>query len=129
MTWHDDAIQFPRLLAEIRAIGLTDEQYQDLATSMDLNQERLDELLERAEIVWERIKERTGPDGYQADTLASEPVYAIHRATVEHLAGRPVTDDELERVSEALDHSSLPDVIGDVVFAVTGSVAGDEEEV
>lgn len=55
--WNNNRVQFARLLAEIRAIGLTDEQYQKLMESMDLLEcEHIDELLERAEIEWQKQK-------------------------------------------------------------------------
>ena len=49
--WHHDHVQFARLLSEVRAAGLTDEQYKALSTSMDLPREQ------RAECAWEEIKE------------------------------------------------------------------------
>jgi hypothetical protein len=61
MTWQENHIQFPRLLAELRAVGLTDEQYAGLAESMDLDRDSIDELLERAEDSWQRIKEEFAP--------------------------------------------------------------------
>lgn len=54
--WLDNKIQFPRLLAEIRAAGLTKEQYQVLKESMDLTHNEIDELLQRAEEVWDGVK-------------------------------------------------------------------------
>lgn len=54
--WADNRIQFPRLLAEIRAVGLTPAQYHELNQSMDLAPEEIDELLERAESEWQEIK-------------------------------------------------------------------------
>ena len=54
--WHTDRIQFPRLLAEIRAVGLTAAQYRMLRESMDLTDKRIDELFARAELEWEFIK-------------------------------------------------------------------------
>lgn len=57
--WKNDAIQFPRLLAEIRACGLTRSQYKDLQASMDLTRDAIDELLERAEEAWVEIKRQT----------------------------------------------------------------------
>jgi hypothetical protein len=57
--WTNDAIQFARLLAELRAIGLTEPQYNDLYAAMDLRQDRIDQVLERAERAWQRIKEKT----------------------------------------------------------------------
>lgn len=54
--WDQDRLQFPRLLAELRAIGLTDDQYRELEASMDLSRGYIDELLERAETKWQKIK-------------------------------------------------------------------------
>ena len=54
--WNDNGIQFPRLLAEIWAVGLTDEQYRLLEDSMDLHRKEIDELFERAESRFEEIK-------------------------------------------------------------------------
>ena len=47
--WNNSGIQFPRLLAEILAVGLTPKQYQDLGRSMDLDIDDIDELFERAD--------------------------------------------------------------------------------
>lgn len=55
--WSSDRIQFPRLLAELRAVGLTREQYAGLEASMDLQTDQIDELLERAEAIWQARKE------------------------------------------------------------------------
>jgi hypothetical protein len=59
--WELDTVQFPRLLAEIRAVGLTDEQYADLNESMDLDRDSIDALLERAEQAWIRVKDHFMP--------------------------------------------------------------------
>jgi len=53
-----EAIQFPRLLAEIKAVGLTPEQMNDLSVSMDLSKEEIHELFDRAEEAFEREKLR-----------------------------------------------------------------------
>jgi hypothetical protein len=54
--WLDNSIQFPRLIAEINGIGLTDEMYDLLCESMDLTSDEVDELFERAEAEWQKIK-------------------------------------------------------------------------
>lgn len=55
--WHDDLVQFPRLLAEI--VATQDNLDVDaLCESMDLTREQLDELFERANTAWEAAKER-----------------------------------------------------------------------
>lgn len=56
--WADDATQFPRLLDEIVAVGLTDEQLAGLCESMDLEPERINELFDRAQAAWDAQKER-----------------------------------------------------------------------
>ena len=58
--WQSNAIQFPRLIAELFAtIDLTPLQLGSLAASMDLTLAELDELIDRADLVWQDIKERT----------------------------------------------------------------------
>ena len=60
-SWEDNSIQFPRLLAEILATQ-EDLDWSALCTSMDLEHVRqLDELFERADREWERIKAKTCP--------------------------------------------------------------------
>lgn len=57
--WEVNGLQFPRLLAEIRAVGLTPKQYKQLTESMDLEAYEIDDLLERAEDEWQCIKQLT----------------------------------------------------------------------
>lgn len=55
--WEDNAIQFPRLLAEIMATQ--DNLDADaLCEAMDITREELDELFDRAQAAWETIKEK-----------------------------------------------------------------------
>ena len=54
--WEIDEAQFPRLLSEIKAVGLTPEQMDDLSVSMDLSKEGIHELLDRAEEAFEVMK-------------------------------------------------------------------------
>jgi hypothetical protein len=51
--WKNSSIQFPRLLAEIMAVGLTEAQWDGLLESMDLESDRLSELFERAQKLFE----------------------------------------------------------------------------
>lgn len=60
-SWENDSVQFPRLIAEIKGVGLSSEQVQELCTSMDLKKEDIYDLLERAEATWEDIKSRVTP--------------------------------------------------------------------
>lgn len=53
--WNDNAIQFPRLLAEIHAL-ITPKFAAEVAASMDLQPEEVYELLERATDVFEEMK-------------------------------------------------------------------------
>jgi len=54
--WEDNRVQFARLLSEISAVGLTEQQYTGLSTSMDLPRERIDEVLRRADQEFEDSK-------------------------------------------------------------------------
>jgi len=56
--WEDNSIQFPRLIEEAQAAGaFTKEVINDMAESMDLQTHEVHELLERARVKWEKIKE------------------------------------------------------------------------
>ena len=59
VNWRNNAIQYPRLLAEVFAIELFPEQYKQLADAMDLSFDQLDELFARAQAEWEVIKSET----------------------------------------------------------------------
>lgn len=61
-TWKCDAIQFPRLLAEIYAAGLTAKQEEDICGSMDVSKEQLYDLLERAQGKWDKVSAITLTD-------------------------------------------------------------------
>lgn len=54
--WENDSIQFPRLLSEI--IATHELNLSVLAESMDLTVDDVNELMDRAQERWERIKER-----------------------------------------------------------------------
>lgn len=54
--WNDNELQFARLLSELVAEGLSEKMLQAVAASMDLPDYRVQELLTRAEIVFERAK-------------------------------------------------------------------------
>jgi len=56
--WNDDSVQFPRLLAEINAIGLSEEQYEELGELMDLEASEINELFDRAISVFEYNKKQ-----------------------------------------------------------------------
>jgi hypothetical protein len=56
--WCDDAIQFPRLIAEINAnFRLNGEELNDMLESMSITSSQLDELFNRADHTWEAFKE------------------------------------------------------------------------
>ena len=57
--WADDRVQFPRLLAGIKAAGLSPEQMKDLRVSMNLTDEEIHQLLDRSEERWAAIVEES----------------------------------------------------------------------
>jgi hypothetical protein len=58
--WEKDEIQFPRLISEILAtIEITNEDWAQLRDSMDLEDDDLQELFNRAQNKWEIIKRET----------------------------------------------------------------------
>lgn len=50
----NDAVQFSRLLSEIRGVGLSSQQISQLCSSMNLAPSEIAELFERAEAAWRR---------------------------------------------------------------------------
>lgn len=55
--WYNDLLQFSRLISEVEAAGgFTEELYQELQTSMDLEAGHIDELIDRAQENWEAYK-------------------------------------------------------------------------
>ena len=60
--WNNNAYQFPRLLAEIRAnVEVSDKEWQDICDSMDINEVELEQLWNRALQEWEDIKAKVCP--------------------------------------------------------------------
>lgn len=60
--WRNNEIQFPRLIAELEASGaFTKRVLTELRNNTDLQQDQLDEIIERAVNVWDNIKENTKP--------------------------------------------------------------------
>lgn len=57
--WQRDDYQFPRLISEIMAQGMTESQWDGLLEAMDLESDDLSELFDRAQQAWERIKNVT----------------------------------------------------------------------
>ena len=56
--WERNDIQFPRLISEIIAAGVPDACWEEVVNSMDITYEELNELQDRAQKEWERIKKR-----------------------------------------------------------------------
>jgi hypothetical protein len=60
--WDDNFVQFPRLLAEIAAnLTFEQDQYNDLCAAMDLTEDQVDDLFDRASLEFERIKQGKAP--------------------------------------------------------------------
>lgn len=65
--WDCDAVQFPRLIAELNAVGaipLGDDdrdELDELCASMGLEIARVEELVDRARATWDEVKDRASP--------------------------------------------------------------------
>lgn len=58
--WDNNDIQFPRLIAELQMAGaFTPEVMESLKDSMDLEESDIDELMTRADVLWDQIKDGT----------------------------------------------------------------------
>jgi len=100
--WDKDSVQFPRLLAEIHAMGLGVAEVSHLCREMDITQEQLEELFYRAEKQWEKIKSdllpprfktsgnyRT-PDGYTLTFDEKDGLWTDGDLEFKSVHGRPV---------------------------------------
>ena len=60
--WENDNVQFARLLSEMRGIvTIKKSEMKELCASMDLSENEIDELFERADSAFIRIKEKNCP--------------------------------------------------------------------
>jgi hypothetical protein len=60
--WDNDAIQFPRLLAEMIALDIPDDdQMAELCDAMDLESDEIRNITDRATMAWMKIKGKTNP--------------------------------------------------------------------
>jgi hypothetical protein len=58
--WKNNAIQFPRLIAELEASGVfTTNVIKELQSSMDLGKGEICEIIDRAQTIWDAIKAQT----------------------------------------------------------------------
>lgn len=58
--WDNNELQFPRVIEEAQAAGaFTEEVMTTMCESMDLSRVDLESLLERAQIIWDAIKDGT----------------------------------------------------------------------
>lgn len=61
---------------------------------------------------------RLAPGPTDAHERAERVVWRVTAANADVHAGRALTDDELDRLANAIGHSSIPDALGDVISAV-----------
>lgn len=54
-------------------------------------------------------------------------LYVVTAAEVDAIAEREITDVELARIAKAIGHSSIPEALSEVVFAVCGSAESEDE--
>jgi hypothetical protein len=78
-------LYFTGLLAEIRAVGLTEEQIQGICESADTTPERINECLALAEYQVEKIKGNTAADLTFDEWLKLEDVGYVDPETGYHL--------------------------------------------
>jgi hypothetical protein len=62
--WHNDPLQFARLIAEIESAGgFTTALIADLSASMDLEEAKVCELIDRAQAAWDDVVARSSVSG------------------------------------------------------------------
>lgn len=136
MSWERNDIQFPRLLAEIVATQ-ADLDIPGLATSMDLTAEQVNELFDRAQSEWEKIKvegesyrDKTvpAPDGYCTECGA--PLHGVHLPS----CGKRAIDDWTVYLEDCEDEDGDEDCNDEHLHGVSRALMeaadeGDTDEV
>ena len=56
----------------------------------------------------------------------THPVFTLYRGKLDEIARRAVTDEEVSRIAIALEFSSVPAAIEDVIYSVCGNEDEDE---
>lgn len=54
--WSNNAIQYPRLIAELQLQGIPKRVIEDTAAEMDITTDEIHDLFDRAQDEWDRIK-------------------------------------------------------------------------
>jgi hypothetical protein len=143
--WNVDFVQFARLLDEINAVGLTDDQMKALATSMDLEPKDLKQIFNRATARWDELKpllvKKTPLDEDQvseelAENGSVEALVTIEFGEVVGQLEDSALEDVIDDISERASNVNLSNVDYKVVFAdndtlylkVTAKVDESEEE-
>lgn len=143
--WDVDLVQFARLLDEINAIGLTNDQTELLAASMEVEPKDIRQLLNRATARWEEIKSLlTKKTPLTEDQVAEElaengRVESIITMDFGEIIGmfedadlESVIDDISERAStvplENVDYKVLFADNDTLYIKVTGSAGDDSDD-
>jgi hypothetical protein len=121
-TWENNGIQFPRLLAEINGV-MTHEQVGQLAENMDLQPHEVCELFDRADAVWQQIKDVTdasgfhpGPDTPTTVTMPAWVAIIAHEVLLEENNAISETDDDPDAFSlRSLALDEATDILAAVI--------------
>lgn len=136
-TWERDDIQFARLLAELDQFGLNEDQYTALQESMDLERGDINELLERAQNAWDKIKEqqRKGEVGYKLleKPLTLDEIAEMRKKNrdgyisgVVHVDLNDVIEKDLEGFLDTLSSKLTgTELLSDIKYTVVGVEDGD----
>lgn len=119
--WNDDSIQFPRLLAEISALGMNMDDRIALCASMDIDGEELANLFIRAEKAWEKIKREKLPN-YTPDEDEDEQWLDIKYKC-------PFCSHEWEEQGLCACDSECPECGAGSITALSWEEAQEEEEI
>lgn len=120
--WTNCTVQFARLIAELEAAGaLTDEVMESVTASMSQEPKYVIDLKDRAVRLWEETLSHANPAAWIEEVMGSgalqsiSPWQLITRAQAESWAGRPLSDEEMDRLDNAIPNSSIPDAINAIV--------------
>ena len=114
--WDVDFVQFARLLDEINAVGLSQDQIKALATSMEVTPDEVKQLLNRASNRWDDLKPLIAKKSPLTEDQVAEEL--AENGKVEAL----VTIDFSEIIGQ-LEEETMEAVIDDIAERTAGGVA------
>lgn len=68
------------------------------------------------------------PNGDAPQDRHDREVWTLTAGMADEMAGRRLTDDQLDRLAEAIQHSSIPEALDLIIYSLAGEAPDDDDE-